>query len=340
MITITPLSMKSVDDAGNEFFDGKFRTHRHGSYGHSIGDAPGLLGIAHRVTWEEFQNLTRSPCQKDVPNFAMEEDGTNRIAAWRIDMRGPQSLSALWAVAPEKPRVTIESAFMVAVVESLRCLNRPTIGKWALPGQFLENRPVIVLFTSGSTWDQCPQLNASAFLFNKAVRNDLSVGTYTSAEILDQKAKLSWFYEGALDYMTADAIGPFRRVQDCDEMRIQGVPQELVRRFFFGDSVGHNRMSVGGQGDLIPNEDLFKKWQSQAKSWGWGQNEAAAFLRSLNHERLLNSLVDGCSNSLNKTIRAGENLWTCLTADLRVAEARDEQRNQDKKKEQEQTRSR
>jgi conjugative relaxase-like TrwC/TraI family protein len=315
MVTVTPLKEKDVEGSSKEFFTEEFRTRRRGTFGYWMGNGAKYLQLENPVCQEHFQNLayglTPDGSQKVVPDGG----DPNRLASWRITFDGSQSLSVLWALAPERERDKIESAFLTTVAVSLERFEHLMTERQTKLSATAGQSPIFTLFSCGASWDQCPHLNATVFLLNHAIRQDGSAQAYNAGDILGEQAKLKWLYEGGLDYFVWKAIGPFQRVEAVDELRIKGVPQELVTKLFFDPAFGTKRTEGLAPTELLPNEALFSKWQKQAELAGWIRKEATDLLSKLHREQILANIASECWGVVRKGKFFLERVWGSLNRD-------------------------
>jgi hypothetical protein len=304
MIAITPLTSKELENASKEFFAKEFVSSRLGTLGHWLGSGAEKLMLENPVTLAQFQNLARGLTPDGGGRTLPENLGPKCISGWQIKFDGSQSLSVLWALAPEKHRTNIESAHLTAVCESFHIfeaiVNRDPKEKAGL---------FSVFFNAGASHDQCPHLCATAFVFKQAACGTGPAHTYVDVDIERHKAELAYYYEGSLDYFVWKTIGPFNRQPGCDELRIVGVPQEVVLKFFYGRS-----SALAFDGELAPGDSLFAKWQSQAKDWGWGPKEAEALLKTLHYKQELESLRERFRQDVRENKAKIERAWNSVVA--------------------------
>jgi hypothetical protein len=304
MIAINPLTSKELEDASKEFFAEEFVSSRLGTLGHWLGRGAENLMLENPVTFAQFQNLARGLTPEGAARPLPEDSAQRSISGWQIKFDGSQSLSVLWALAPEKHRENIESAHLTAIAQSF------PIFEAIVNRDFKEKAGLLsVFFNAGASHDKCPHLCATVFVFKQAVRGTAPSHTYVDVDIERYKAELAYYYEGGLDYFVWKAIGPFNRQPGCDELRIVGVPQELVSKFFYGRSSAH-----AFEGELAPGDSLFAKWQSQAKDWGWGPKEAEALLKNLHYKQKLEEIRERFQQDVRENKAKLERTWKSVVA--------------------------
>jgi conjugative relaxase-like TrwC/TraI family protein len=340
MITITPLLEKDVERASKELFEEEFRTRRLGTFGYWLGQGAKFLELKNPASQESFQNLVHGLTPDGSQKMISEGGEPNRLASWRITLDGSKSLSVLWALAPEHDRDKIESAFLMTVRASLQQFERLLTERQTILCGKRAAAPIFAFFSCGTSWDQCPHLNATVFLLNHGVSQDGSVHAYSPLEILSEQPKLKWFYEGGLDYFVWKAIGPFKRVKGVDELRITGVPQELVTKFFFDPTIGAKQVEGERPEALLPYDALFAKWQKQADRCGWGPRDAAALLGQLRRERIAENITGECLAFVSKGQALLEKAWESMTRDLNGEGVSKNQSPPDRSKDHEHTRGR
>ena len=107
------------------------------------------------------------------------------------------------------------------------------------------------------------------------------------------KKALNASYTGALDYFVSKAIGMFQRTQGADELRIEGVPQDLIQKLHF--EAAFRRGAENGQNEpLLENKHLSEKWREQGESFGWGPKEAVALLHAIKRGPSQDELKSRC----------------------------------------------
>lgn len=317
MITITPILEGDLDDACREYLRDEFQTHRFGTRSLLFcnPERPGARPTA--ISKTEASNLLRG----GEANETISD--RERVGAWKFSFSGSQSLSVLYALAPEKYAARIENGQVetahAALGELAGCLLDAEEQKGFM-GTLLDNRDTpaspstddrpeaqqnrtghlrdkmrecaFLVFSSSIATDQSPHLRTTAFLLNRSFFQAQPPRSIASAEDIRRvQAPLNEAYAGALDYFISKAIGPFKRVANIDELRIVGVPQAVVQKFLFDPSFNQPDLFDPSSRGLQRNE-LAAQWRAQGERFGWGPRQAEALLFALERERISSVLKD------------------------------------------------
>ena len=289
MISISPIYQTDGDKPFREFFVPEFRSQRLGHPGCWQGEGAELLGFKNPIELETFQHLLSGQTPDGAKPLLTEPSNQRRELGWRVTVAASPCLTVLWALAPEPVRERLEYTHATCADFALRKIEL-AMSDWDWVQD--ENRmeyggAVFAKFRCGAASDQTPNLHTTAFLFNLAFHVDGTIGTFTSSEVLRQRFQLQTTYELHRDVRLCDDIGAYRQMCGGVDLRIEGVPQELCRRFFFDSSFSPQKdVGLGQVAAPLRSEQLFAKWQEKADEWGWGPKQAESFLRGARQERL------------------------------------------------------
>lgn len=320
MVSISPVLAKDMNDAAREFLREDLRNRHFRSISLVVYTSAGTVTSPVDLTEAEADNLLHG---KTVDGVPLVPSSPNDIAAWRLSFDGSAHLNFLYAVGSERTSFRIKAAQARASSEILAELAGCVLGlKWnrGCTGELLDIRreaappfsrdateivrahPIaddllhcaFVICDSEVSLDQSPHLNTTAFLLNRGKIQNGGVYTLLNPEAMERiRLPLSESYAGALDFLIEGAIGPFHRVANVGELRIVGIPQEVVRRFFWGPDLDCQQPSQAHHG-TPSRKQLSAKWRAQATSLGWGPKEAAVFLSQLRREQCWRDLRTVC----------------------------------------------
>jgi hypothetical protein len=267
MVDVSPVLAKDIEAASREFFTDEFRSLRFGS-SEWMGDGAGAQR-SKPVSKEAFQNLAHGLTPDGSTKVLPNADDPDRIAAWQLNFHGSKSVSALWAIAPPADRGRIEDAAYRSVTKSIRDFADEISDRPGLP------RLTCAHFFAQASWDQSPDLRSTAFLLSYGIRESGSVCQLRSGEVPEKSIRR--IYSRRLHYDVMRAIGAFDRDPSCDELRIQGVPQALVCKFYFSSKYD---ASAQAQSNMRLSKDAcFERWAQLGDDVGWSATEAGIFLR-------------------------------------------------------------
>jgi len=284
MITITDVLLKDAERTYQEFFRAEFRSQRLGTFGHWFGAAHFGLGLKDPVSPTTFRNLVNGLTPSGDKKILEGAENPQRIALWQLDFVGPQSLSVLWAMSPGTWRSRLESIPLMAATEVLTVIHRQLMfgQKPKSPGDY--GATLSVTFGHGASHDQGPNLKVTTFILTHGFLRDGSARQLPDADLPRQKESMRTLYDLTLRKHYRQLIGPFQRVGGIRDLRIVGVPQELVRRFFF-DPAFNRDLRFGQSAKPLAEMEMFAKWRAQGESLGWGVNQAKAFLRETSRQK-------------------------------------------------------
>ena len=140
--------------------------------------------------------------------------------------------------------------------------------------------------------DQSPSIHTTAILNNTTWHEDNSLRTLARpSDISRIRNPVRESYGCALHYFTARSIGVFHRVPNAGELRIVGIPQEVVRKFFFGGDRNSARPEYS-KNRTLNRKEITAAWRAQGDSFGWGPKEAATLLRQFKREQFWKELKE------------------------------------------------
>ena len=312
MVTIEPISEKDLEVVSRELRRTEWDPQWLGMRAIFVGGEPGASTFA-KISLAEAQDLL---CLRNED--ATPVHNPHEIAAWQFSFSGSQHLGVLHALAPENDARAIREAHTNAVLTVLResagCLanakkQRGYMGllldedgdlrhRFSAPqDQHESQRYGFVVLTAVMSSDQSPNLHTTAILNNTAYDPDGSPRTLARPDDISRiRSPLQQAYAGALDYFAEKAIGAFHRVPHLQELRIAGIPQQLVQRFFFGPCMdGGTSKEVNRI--AVTKEELFTKWRAEGQGFGWGAKEANALLRGFKREQFWDALRARCTHA-------------------------------------------
>ena len=273
MITFTPIHESDGDKLHAEFFRPEFIAQRLGTLGEWRGEAKACLHLLNPVQSPAFENLLhgRSP-EGQRPLSLTSEHGMEELG-WRFTLSTPRTVSVLWAMAPGPVRAAIELAHDQGIGASLWHRESSLCGGAGTSSQDLSHGALFATFRGGTDYGQSPHLHTSVFLFNLKFRADGKVEKLSPDRVRDEVSNLRFIqavYTGAhlLKYtgLPQEMLG--------DDIRLTGVPSEIVYRFFFDRRFSLDRGCPGnGTAQPLPSQGLFRAWQEKGQEWGWGPRE-------------------------------------------------------------------
>jgi hypothetical protein len=278
----------------------------------------------------------------------------NGASAWQFNFSGSQHLSVLYALASEamaeEIRMAHVKAVLIVLAETAGCLQgienqsgfmgvllkaREDFGH--PPCQPVDLPPkVFLVSTAVMAHDGSPNLHTTAILGNTVASPNGPLRSLATPQDIERiRIPLSITYAAALDHFTEQAIGPFHRVPDIGELRIEGIPQEVVRRFCLESPPPFERGNLPNR-PLPHKAAISANWRAQGEMYGWGPKEAAAFLRGLRRERFWNEVKAKCTYVAQNPSKA----LLEVTAPLRrVLAAQKEQTQAEQQKDKDKTKS-
>ncbi len=283
MLSITSIRQKDAERFYAEYFDAELRSRRLFGVSDWIGHPPEVLALDEYPALSTFRNLvnglTTDGAKAAIPN-AQDPD---RVALWQLDMSGSQSLSVLWAMAPQKWQSIIGEAHRRAAQTVLECFQKSVAERNSSPEE--KANPLGVAFSSAAAHDQTPHLKATGFVLTHGFLQDGSARNLQPPRDLDkQKRILGIIYDLLVMGDLHMQIGSFQRVPGMEEFRIHGVPQELVQRFFFDPKFSEEMRLRASHKDLA-EVNLFALWKQEGQRFGWGERQASALIRQAIHRK-------------------------------------------------------
>jgi len=302
MISITDVPLKDAERTYQEFFRDEFRTQRLGSFGHWFGAAHFGLGLRDPVSQTTFRNLVNGLTPSGDKKILEDAENPERIALWRLDCVGPRSLSVLWAMSSGTWRPRLESIPLMAATDVLTVIHRQLMSgqKPKSPGDY--GSTLSVTSCQGASHDQCPNLKVTTFVLTHGFLRDGSARQLPDIGWPLQKEFLRSLYDLALRQHYRQLIGPLQRVGGIRDLRIVGVPQELVRKFFF-DPAFNRDLRFGQNAKPLAEMEMFAKWRAQGESLGWGVNEAKAFLLETNRQKYWADLKTDVRSKIHQSVQ-------------------------------------
>jgi len=235
MMTIESVRQEQVEKLRHEFFSPESREERLGSSGRWQGVGARRLGLDNPVRETAFANLLAGRTPDGTRSLLVQGPDPECPAGWRVTFTASQSVSVLWAMAPQGSRTEIERVHAqcveAALIDFEQILCHHTL--WApahVADRFLGG--VFAWFRRGAAWDQTPHLHTTVFCMNLGVVHDQSARRFDPHRILETKNVVTPYYHRIFEWGLYRSLGPFRRFAS-KELRVHGIPQELCRRFFW-----------------------------------------------------------------------------------------------------------
>ena len=298
MVTITPISRGDEDRPYREFFTPEYFTQRLGLPGYWRGGGVRQLGLRNPVESGVLKHLLEGRTPDGTKPLAPDYPQLNREPGWCLDLRVPQSVSVLWALAPEPARRSIETAHLTAAAITLLDLERDLSG--FRTGRHLaeEQLPngVFACFPGRASPDQMPQLSVRPIIPNQGFLPDGTVTNFGSDQLFERRAGLATAYQTLLGGQLQKHIGIFQEWADTD-LRLVGVPSELCLKFGYDRNARHELTDAWGRpATALQGKELFEAWRRLGDKYGWGGKQAEALLDHINRrtpwKKLMNKWDD------------------------------------------------
>ena len=310
VITISEVLQKDAERTYEEFFREEFRSQRLGRVGQWFGEAASVLCLSQPVSLKVLSNLVHGLTPDGGKIVLQDGDNSNRPVLWRIDYDGSQSLSTLWAMAPASWTAKVESVHVSAAHYVLGQINAEiAVDAW-LKGSYrkLSDRPNILaaFFSYGATHDQTPHLKATALVFTHGFTQNGSLRKFDTYDIDAKRGKLSSLHDFALQHHCWGSLGLVKEDLFIRELRIAGVPQEIVQEFFFGPT----DLQLQHNAKPMEERELFAKWRAEGERLGWGVGQAEALLRESGRQKYWADLKADFRSKIHQSARLIEDWKT------------------------------
>lgn len=299
MIAISEVHLKDAERAYEDFFREDFRSQRVGSFGYWLGRAQQRLNLENPVSQSTFQNLVHGLAPDGSKRILEDGEKSDRIALWQVEVRAPQSLSSLWAVAPGTWRWRLESAHMTAAWDTLHKIQAAVDIRQILKPPANRAATLSVFFSQGAAHNQNPELKTTAFILAHGFRPDGSVRALDRDAVPAQKEFAQYVYTTAISSDLSELIGPFRKLNGSQE--IAAVPKELVRKFFADPSFNREQRPLFQSKPLAEGE-LFNKWRTQGESVDWGVKQAKELLRDTHRRKYWTDLKKDVQARISQSV--------------------------------------
>ncbi len=168
MLSMISIPRGEADRAYREFFTLAYFTQRLGQPGHRQGEGATGLGLPNPIEPGVLQHFLAGRTPDGSRPLIPPPAPPDRPAGWCLELGVPQTVSVLWAMAPEPARRSIEQAHQAAAAVTLLDLELD-LGRWR------HGRPVspeslprgtFAGFQRRATWDQMPRLSIRAVVPN------------------------------------------------------------------------------------------------------------------------------------------------------------------------------
>lgn len=273
------------------------------------------LGLRNPVESSVLKQLLEGRTPDGTRPLAPDYAQPDREPGWCLDLRVPQSVNVLWALAPEPARRSIETAHLTAAAITLLDLERDLSGFRTGRNLSEERLPdgVFACFPGRASPDQMPQLSVRAVIPNLGFLRDGTVTHFGSDQLLERRVGLATAYRALLGGQLQKRIGVFQEWADTD-MRLVGVPSALCLKFCYDPNARHELTDACGRpATTLPGQELFAAWGRLGDKYGWGGKQAEALLGQIQRrtpwKNLMNQWEDtvqrarACSAQVAKSVK-------------------------------------
>ena len=306
VITLSPIYPADIRQAGQAYFDPGFMAERLGRDGYWCGGGARTLNLVNPVQAAVFNDLFDKTTFADGKRAPGRSTQSPRLLGWRLTFPTSPRINALWAVADRRPRLVIEKEHAMAVKRTLYqmewLLGVHHNQRWHRDGGALPGC-VVATFRTGAAPDHSPQLTTTAFAFNLAVGCDGRLETYTPEEVQRAHKSLDEFYVTAQNAGFRERLGPIPTYDHRD-------PELSMAAFSLASQI---RFRAARRPDDWPTLDAasrtdhrawqFAQWRQLGKEIGWGPQQAAAYLRTLECKKAWAHFANSVRGDLEKGVR-------------------------------------
>lgn len=251
-----------------------------------VGSGAEALGLEGTVNQKQFMVLFRGGDPWTLEKLTQNAGEEGRRAGWDLTFSAPKSVSALWAVADDEMRQTIQKLHQRNIELALSYAEEGAITRRGKGGEErVAAKTIFATFEHGTSRAQEPQLHTHAVLLNVGIAEDGSTGTLETAEIFRRKMGAGAIYRAGFAADLERELG-VKVVRDKDSFAIDGVPEALTshwstRRKEIEESLrekgfsGAKASAVAAldtretKAELTPRAKLAEKWRGEAIERGF-----------------------------------------------------------------------
>ncbi len=261
----------------------RFQQERIGSPGIWWGDPIRFLNLPGKEITSplDLVKLAYGKFPADLDALAPASRNPERIALWRVDIRAPASLSALYAAAPPGLQDLVREAHFVSswsvVMGIMNSQVRIQRDFCRLEEQIAS--PLAALFQSGGTIESRPCLQTTALFLPYGVRSDGSTRQLHYGVI--PYRRYEHHYDVALESSLSRHLGSYPR-GDPGSLELACVPQRVVQHFATGvQRHGQSLRELRHENSSQPARVTLESWRHEAKTLGWGPIHVEAMVGGL-----------------------------------------------------------
>lgn len=282
MIKTTAIREDDIDRLRREFLRPEFVAHRLGRPGQWQGDAISKLGLTGPVEPKTFANLLDGRTPEGESLLRPSPGQSPRILGWRLTLTAEAPASVLWALSPPVIRGRLQSAHANAVRSAVADFERQLNGRpwFDTPSAPVRSSTLVAKFHSGASPKQTPRLETSIILFNLVLETGRENRPYAPQQLAGQGRRIDASYGRAFQSETSRSIGAHARI-----------PDDLVARFE-AHPPGSGQPGGSSQTRPVPSQELFGKWQEQAREWGWGTERTTELIHQSRSRASLSNLLE------------------------------------------------
>ncbi len=285
-----------------------------------VGGGAEFLGLEGKVNDKQFMVLFRGGDPFTLEKLTKNAGEEGRRAGWDLTFSSPKSVSALWAVADQDTRRTIQDLHQRNIELALSYVEEAAITRRGKGGEEREKaKTIFATFEHGTSRAQEPQLHTHAVLLNVGIAEDGSTGTLETAEIFRRKMGAGAIYRAGFAADLEKELG-VKAIRDRDSFAIEGVPDELTdhwstRRKEIEEALrekgfsGAKASAVAAldtrdtKEDLKPRAELQEEWKREAIEHGFTPEkvkEMQGHEPQRNKEEELSAAIDKSLESLTR----------------------------------------
>lgn len=288
-----------------------------GTPGQWIGDGCAALGLAGSVDRDDFVRLLQGyhPHSKQP---LVQNAGQERAMAYDLTFSAPKSVSAVWALADDRARASIQQAHNKAVERALRAVQEHALRSSRGHGRAAEDTglPIAAAFQHGSSREMDPDIHTHCMLLNVTVRPDGSTGAVKGKDLFEWKMFVGAAYRAELA-QELRAQG-FAVEQDASSFKVAGVSQDLCDRWSKRrqqivsaldnpEALGADAAKAKEVATLatrkakreVGQSELQARWHDEAEGLGITQESLLSQVRQTAREQKANELLEPAKEPTN-----------------------------------------
>ena len=227
------------------------------------------LGLTGAVEFKAFTSLLEGNTPAGESLLRPPSGQSPRILGWRLTLTAEAAVSALWALSPPVIRGRIQTAHANAVRSAVsefekNLSERPLLDHPSVPRR---SSTLVAKFHSGASPKQTPRLQTSLILFNLFFERGRENRPFAPQQLAGQGGSIDASYTKAFESEISRTIGVHAKIPESLALRFEANPP------------GSDHTPRGSRTRLVPSQELFGKWQNQAREWGWGSERTVELLR-------------------------------------------------------------